>query len=89
MTSTQERKINKLNEFVEHHDVMHVIISGELPSGGYFSIFHNDDHPDTAISLPRDTTPDDLITITGLVNDVKELINAYEGTLHFCSKGDA
>ena len=71
------------------HDVMHVIISGELPSGGYFSIFHNDDHPDTAISLPRDTTPDDLLTISGLVTDITNLINAYEGTLHFCSKGDA
>jgi hypothetical protein len=71
------------------HDVMHVLISGELSSGGYFSIFHNDDHPDTAISLPRDATPDDLITIAGLVKDLTELINAYEGTLHFCSKGDA
>ena len=84
MTSERKSNITKRD-----HDVMHVIISGELPNGGYFSIFHNDDHPDTAISLPRDTTPDDLISITGLVNDVKELINAYEGTLHFCSKGDA
>ena len=84
MTSERKSNITKRD-----HDVMHVIISGELPNGGYFSIFHNDDHPDTAISLPRDTTPDDLITITGLVNDVTELINAYEGTLHFCSKGDA
>ena len=81
MTSERKSNITKRD-----HDVMHVIISGELPNGGYFSIFHNDAHPDTAISLPRDTTPDDLITITGLVNDLRELINAYEGTLHFCSK---